>query len=189
MIDIAREIESTQREVGEDRTADGATVRSVRLQRDLDAPIEEVWDAFTSPERIGRWFLPISDHRVGAATSSRATPAARSRVRPAAPVEGLVGHGRDVERLSEVEVRLSAVDPETTRFARAQRDCARGDVGRVRPGRRRRRLGRRAAGGLALHLRGGSVGGDGEGRGSSRTRAARLRAEQRGLGRGEPRPG
>jgi hypothetical protein len=66
MIDIAREIESTQREVGEDRTADGATVRTVRLQRDLDAPIEDVWDAFTSPERIGRWFLPISgDYRVG----------------------------------------------------------------------------------------------------------------------------
>jgi len=66
MIDIAHEIESTQREVGEDRTADGATVRTVRLQRDLDAPIDDVWDAFTSPERIGRWFLPISgDYRLG----------------------------------------------------------------------------------------------------------------------------
>ena len=31
-----------------------------------DAPIEDVWDALTNPERIGRWFLPISgDYRLG----------------------------------------------------------------------------------------------------------------------------
>ena len=33
---------------------------------DYDAPIEDVWDALTNPERIGRWFLPISgDFRIG----------------------------------------------------------------------------------------------------------------------------
>ena len=65
MIDIVREIQATQREV---RAASlgGADGWTIQLQRTLDAPIEDVWDAFTSPERIGRWFLPISgDYRLG----------------------------------------------------------------------------------------------------------------------------
>lgn len=65
MIDIVREIEAAQREVGSGRIAAGEG-RAVRLRRTYDAPIEEVWDAVTSPERISRWFLPISgDYRVG----------------------------------------------------------------------------------------------------------------------------
>ncbi len=65
MIDIVREIEAVHREVGEGRVPAGVG-RSVRLQRDYDAPIEDVWDALTNPERIGRWFLPISgDYRLG----------------------------------------------------------------------------------------------------------------------------
>jgi uncharacterized protein YndB with AHSA1/START domain len=40
--------------------------RVVRIQRTYDSPIEDVWDALTTPERISRWFLPISgDYRVG----------------------------------------------------------------------------------------------------------------------------
>ena len=65
MIDIVREIEAVQREVGSGRIAAGEG-RAIRLGRTYDAPIEDVWDALTNPERIGRWFLPISgDYRVG----------------------------------------------------------------------------------------------------------------------------
>ena len=65
MIDIVHEIEAVQREVGSGRIAAGEG-RAVRLRRTYEAPIEEVWDALTSPERITRWFLPISgDYRVG----------------------------------------------------------------------------------------------------------------------------
>ena len=65
MIDIVREIEAVQREVGDGRIPAGEG-RTVALQRDYDAPIEDVWDALTNPERIGRWFLPISgDYRLG----------------------------------------------------------------------------------------------------------------------------
>ena len=65
MIDIAGELDPIQREVAEfDSNADVARV--VRLRRSLDAPIEDVWDALTKPDRISRWFLPISgDYRVG----------------------------------------------------------------------------------------------------------------------------
>src|SRR5262245_14238427 len=65
MIDIVREIDSVRRETGEGATPAGAG-RFVRLQRDFDSPIEDVWDAFTNPTRVGRWFLPISgDYRLG----------------------------------------------------------------------------------------------------------------------------
>jgi uncharacterized protein YndB with AHSA1/START domain len=65
MIDIVREIAAVQREVGTGRIAAGEG-RAVRIRRTYDAPIEDVWDALTSPERISRWFLPISgDYRIG----------------------------------------------------------------------------------------------------------------------------
>jgi uncharacterized protein YndB with AHSA1/START domain len=65
MIDIVREIGATQREVGAGQLAAGEG-RAVRLRRTYDAPIEDVWDALTDPQRIGRWFLPISgDYRLG----------------------------------------------------------------------------------------------------------------------------
>jgi uncharacterized protein YndB with AHSA1/START domain len=65
MIDIVREIDAVEREVGSGRIPAGEG-RQVRLRRTYDAPIEEVWDALTDPARIGRWFLPISgDYRVG----------------------------------------------------------------------------------------------------------------------------
>jgi uncharacterized protein YndB with AHSA1/START domain len=65
MIDIVREIEATGREVRQAQLA-GADGWTIQLQRTLDAPIDDVWDAFTDPGRIGRWFLPISgDYRLG----------------------------------------------------------------------------------------------------------------------------
>ena len=92
MIDIVREIEAVQREVGSGQTAAGEG-RAVRLRRTYDAPIEEVWDALTSPARISRWFLPISgDFRLGGSFSSRATPAARSS--PASGPIGSASRGR-----------------------------------------------------------------------------------------------
>ncbi|WP_424186374.1 SRPBCC domain-containing protein [Actinokineospora sp. G85] len=40
----------------------------VLLARDLPAPAGEVWSALTDPDRISRWFLPVSgDLRVGGA--------------------------------------------------------------------------------------------------------------------------
>ena len=65
MIDVVKEIEAVRRETGK-KTIPAGEGRTVRLERDYDAPIEDVWDALTNPERIGRWFLPISgDYRLG----------------------------------------------------------------------------------------------------------------------------
>jgi uncharacterized protein YndB with AHSA1/START domain len=65
MIDIAREIDAVGRETAGASLA-GQAGHVVRLWRVFDAPIDDVWDALTNPERIGRWFLPISgDYRIG----------------------------------------------------------------------------------------------------------------------------
>jgi len=65
MIDIVKQLEAIHREVRTGAAESGEVV-SVLLRRDYDAPIEDVWDAVTDPDRIKRWFLPVSgDLRVG----------------------------------------------------------------------------------------------------------------------------
>ncbi|HEU5439390.1 MAG TPA: SRPBCC family protein [Ktedonobacterales bacterium] len=67
MIDIANQINAIHRTVELLPPAEGAGERvRVLLQRGYDAPIDDVWDAITRPERIVRWFMPISGElRVG----------------------------------------------------------------------------------------------------------------------------
>jgi uncharacterized protein YndB with AHSA1/START domain len=117
MIDIVREIESVQREVGSGRVAAGDG-RQVRLRRTYDAPIEDVWDALTNPQRIGRWFLPISgDYRVGGRYQFEGN-AGGDILACARPNRLLVtwvyGDTSDPASVSEVEVRLEPVTEETT---------------------------------------------------------------------------
>src|SRR3954454_5386388 len=58
-------LSETQREVGRRRIAAG-DARTARIRRRYDAPIEDVWAACTDPDRIARWFLPVSgDLRAG----------------------------------------------------------------------------------------------------------------------------
>ncbi|MEV0383680.1 SRPBCC domain-containing protein [Nonomuraea sp. NPDC050643] len=62
------------REIGR---RDGA--RSVVLRRGYDAPIEDVWEACTEPDRLSRWLLKVSgDLRPGGTFALEATPGARS---------------------------------------------------------------------------------------------------------------
>ena len=63
--DIASEIEAINRTVGRRRIANGDG-RSVVLRRSYDAPVEDVWDACSDPDRLKRWFGPVSgDLRLG----------------------------------------------------------------------------------------------------------------------------
>ena len=59
MIDVEHEISSTSREVG-GRTLPPGEARTTSISRTYDAGIDDLWDACTNPERIPRWFLPIS---------------------------------------------------------------------------------------------------------------------------------
>jgi len=65
MIDIASQLEAIHREVGKQDVGDSEVV-AVLLRRNYPAQINDVWDAITDPDRVKRWFLPISgDLRVG----------------------------------------------------------------------------------------------------------------------------
>jgi uncharacterized protein YndB with AHSA1/START domain len=65
MTDIHDPIGDTHRTVRTGRIAAGEG-RTVLLWRAYPAPVEDVWDACTSAERIGRWFLPVTgDLRLG----------------------------------------------------------------------------------------------------------------------------
>ena len=65
MIDVEHQIEAIQRELGAGRIPAGDG-RTVRLRRVYQAGIDDVWDAVTDPDRISRWFLPVSgDLHVG----------------------------------------------------------------------------------------------------------------------------
>ena len=159
MIDIVREIEAVRRQVGEGSVPAGVG-RSVRLERDYDAPIEDVWDALTNPERISRWFLPISgDYRVGGRYQFEGN-AGGEIVACEQPHRlkvtwgyGEAASGTDV---SELELRLSIVDGEATRLELEHTA--------VVPDQMWAEFGPGAVGvgweqgllGLSLHLRGGS---------------------------------
>ena len=118
MIDIVREIEAAQREVGSGRIAAGEG-RAVRLRRTFDAPIDDVWDALTSPERITRWFLPISgDYRVGGRYQLEGNAGGEildcerpHRLR----VTWVYGDMSDLAAVSEVVVRLTSAGERGTR--------------------------------------------------------------------------
>jgi uncharacterized protein YndB with AHSA1/START domain len=67
MIDIASQLNAIHRNVERQPAADGAGEHvSVLLRRSYDAPIGDVWDAVTQPDRIKRWLMPVSgDLRAG----------------------------------------------------------------------------------------------------------------------------
>jgi uncharacterized protein YndB with AHSA1/START domain len=119
MIDITREIEAVQREVGEGVVPAGPG-RSVLLRREFDTPIEDVWDALTNPERIGRWFLPISgDYRLGGQYQFEGNAGGKIVAcdRPnRLKVTWEYGEMSSDAVASEVEVRLTTVDGGATRF-------------------------------------------------------------------------
>ena len=161
MIDIVREIETVQREVGSGRIAAGEG-RAVKLRRTYGAPIEDVWDALTDPARIGRWFLPISgDYRIGGHYQFEGNAGGEilacerpDRLR----VTWVFGEVTSPADVSEVEVRLSpsgddatVLELEHTAIVPEDRWAEYGP-GAVGVGWEQGLLG------LALHLRGGSVG-------------------------------
>jgi uncharacterized protein YndB with AHSA1/START domain len=59
MIDVTEEISAVRREVG-GRVLEAGQARVVTVSRSYPAELADVWDACTNPERIPRWFLPVS---------------------------------------------------------------------------------------------------------------------------------
>ena len=65
MIDVKHQISEVRREVGS-RVLEAGEARVITISQAYEGSLEDVWDACTNPERIARWFLPVSgDLRLG----------------------------------------------------------------------------------------------------------------------------
>ncbi|TDV48941.1 SRPBCC family protein [Actinophytocola oryzae] len=59
MIDVVQQVNAVSREVGT-RVFGPGEARVVKVTQTYAADPEDVWDACTSPERLARWFLPVT---------------------------------------------------------------------------------------------------------------------------------
>jgi len=57
VIDMADHLKAIGRELSKD---DGQQVVGVLLRRTYEATAEDVWEAITDPDRLRRWFMPVS---------------------------------------------------------------------------------------------------------------------------------
>jgi uncharacterized protein YndB with AHSA1/START domain len=65
MIDVAEQINAVSRHLGT-RVFGPGEARVMTMSQTYAADVEDVWDACTNPERLPRWFLPVTgDLRVG----------------------------------------------------------------------------------------------------------------------------
>ncbi|TDC47807.1 SRPBCC family protein [Actinomadura sp. KC345] len=59
MIVATGQINAVRRRVGE-RVLEAGTARTLTVSQVYDTDVEDLWNAVTDPERIRRWFLPVS---------------------------------------------------------------------------------------------------------------------------------
>ena len=59
MIDVQQQISTVRRTVGT-RRLEAGEARVSTISQVYDTDLDDLWDAVTSPERIRRWFLPVS---------------------------------------------------------------------------------------------------------------------------------
>lgn len=118
MKDLIDQIAAARRTVGTGTLPAGAA-HTITLRRTYAAAIDDVWDAITDPERIVRWFLPVSgDLREGGTYAL--TGNASGEIRVCRPPRHLsvtwIGPGSEPSELDDsiVHVRLSAIDDDTT---------------------------------------------------------------------------
>jgi uncharacterized protein YndB with AHSA1/START domain len=65
IIDFAEQIGAISRQV-EQRHSEAGEIVTVTLERRYPAEVADVWQAITDPERLRRWFLPVTgDFRQG----------------------------------------------------------------------------------------------------------------------------
>ena len=119
MVDVNAQIDAVTRRI-ETKQVDGAPAYVQTLAQTYPSPIDDVWNAVTSAERIPRWFLPISGElRLGGSYQfeGNAGGEIRSCDPPAGGVAGYtVTWGMGMGEPAIVNVRLVEVDASSTRL-------------------------------------------------------------------------
>ncbi|MBO3739029.1 SRPBCC family protein [Actinoplanes flavus] len=59
MIDVKEQISAVRRTIGS-RVLDAGEARVMTISQAYDTDVDDLWDVVTNPERIPRWFLPVS---------------------------------------------------------------------------------------------------------------------------------
>lgn len=59
MIELTEHVNTVRRKVGT-RIIEPGEARTVTVSRTYDGTVDDLWDACTNPERLPRWFLPVS---------------------------------------------------------------------------------------------------------------------------------
>ncbi|MDT7554719.1 MAG: hypothetical protein QOI16_3255 [Pseudonocardiales bacterium] len=111
--DVTHRISAVARTVGS-RTLPAGQARVVTISRTYREPVEDIWDACTTAERIARWFLPVSGElRLGGRFQLEGNAGGTvERCDPPRAFAATWEFGGDV---SWIEVRLDA-DEAGTRF-------------------------------------------------------------------------
>ncbi|MCA0294629.1 MAG: SRPBCC domain-containing protein [Actinobacteria bacterium] len=119
MVDVDGQIAAVRRELR--TTGEGAdAVREQRLTQEYRADIADVWEAVTTPDRIRRWFLPVTgDLRVGGSYQIEGN--AGGRILECEPPDGDAAHYRLTWAYGDapdtwVTLRLTALAPDRTRL-------------------------------------------------------------------------
>jgi hypothetical protein len=118
-MDVNAQIAAVDRGL-ETREVDGVLSYVQTLSQTYPAPIDDLWDAVTSAERIPRWFLPISgDLRLGGTYQFEGNAGGEIR-RCDPPSGGSAGYsvtwGMGMGEPAIVNIRLVEVDATSTRF-------------------------------------------------------------------------
>jgi uncharacterized protein YndB with AHSA1/START domain len=114
MIDVIDQINAVRRTVG-DRVLEPGEARILTISRVYDAPVEDLWDACTSAERIPRWFLPVSgDLRVGGRFQLEGN--ASGLIERCDPPKSFATTWEFGGQVSRIEVRLTPEPEGGTRF-------------------------------------------------------------------------
>ncbi|MFJ1610243.1 SRPBCC family protein [Streptomyces sp. NPDC088253] len=114
MIDVTHQISAVRRQVGS-RVLEAGEARVVTLSQTYDATVEDLWGACTNAERIPRWFAPVSGElRLGGRYQVEGN--AGGTVERCDPPQSFAATWEYGGQVSWIEVRLTAVTQETTRF-------------------------------------------------------------------------
>jgi uncharacterized protein YndB with AHSA1/START domain len=114
MMDVTTEINATARQV-QGRTLKEGEARAAIITRAYATNLEDMWDACTNPERIPRWFLPVSGElRAGGRFQLQGN--AGGTIEWCDPPRGFRATWEIGGSTNWIEVRLTAIDDNTTRL-------------------------------------------------------------------------
>jgi len=118
MVDVRSQVDAVTRTLRTEAVDDEAS-RIQAIAQDYPAGIDDVWEATTRPDRIARWFLPVSgDIRLGGRYQLTGN-ASGEVLECTPPSDGAAGYRVTWEfagNVSWVTVRLTSLGSERTRF-------------------------------------------------------------------------